>query len=452
MGFTISADVEHDQGMATTMTASEAASLIRPVDTVGFGLGPANPHTLFQALSERVDFEDLVLGGALVLGLFELFGRPGVRYRSGFFGPAERYYASVGAHVELIPAGFRQFGPILEQFCPRVMMVQATVPDERGRVSLGLHHGATREELLRAAKDPDRLLIVETNPRLPWTYGLHGYDHMLEVADIDVLVPGEMDPFELEETPGGAVEEAIAANALELISETATLQTGIGGIPTIVATKLAERPGGAYGVHSEMMTDGLMRLHKAGKVTNAHKGVFDGVSVTTFALGTRELYDWLDHNAEVAFAPVGLMNDPTVIGQNRDLVSINGAIMIDLYGQIVADAVDGRQISGVGGHEDFISGADLSLDDRSLVCLGSVVEVAGERRTRIVPELPAGAVVSTPRHHTGVVVTEHGSADLRGLTVSERARALVEIAHPDFRAELSEAAGRLGPPGARSLL
>jgi acyl-CoA hydrolase len=431
--------------MTTTMTAAEAAALVRPVDTVGFGLGPANPHTLFQALSEREDFEDLQLGGALLLGLFELFARPGVHYRSGFFGPAERYYADLGAGIELVPAGFRQFGPILERFCPRIMMVQATEPDERGRVSLGLHQGATRDELLRAAHDPERLLIVETNPRLPWTYGLHGWDHCLRVEDIDVLVPGQLDPFELAESAGGEVEEAIAGRALELIPDGATLQTGIGSVPSIVASLLAERPGGGYGVHSEMMTDGLMRLHKAGKVTNDRKGVFGGVSVTTFALGTRELYDWLDRNPEVAFAPVGLINDPTIIGRNRDFISINGAIMVDLYGQIVADNVDGRQISGVGGQEDFISGAELSLEDRSLVCLASTVELGGVRRSRIVAELPAGAIVSTPRHHTGIIVTEFGAADLRGLTVAERARALAQVAHPDFRAELADAADRLGP-------
>ena len=383
--------------MTKRMSAQEAAALLRPVDTVGFGLGPANPHSLFSALSERRDWEDLALGGALVLGLFELFSHPGVRYRSGFFGPAERFYAASGAKIELIPAGFRQFGP-----------------------------------------------VVECNPSLPWTYALHGHHHMLDVDEIDVLVDGSTPAFELAETPGGAVEEAIAEQALTLIPDGATLQTGIGGIPTIVATKLADRPGGGFGVHSEMMTDGLMRLHKAGKVTNTEKGIFDGVSVTTFALGSRELYDWLDHNPEVAFAPVSLVNDPTIIGRNRDFVSINGAIMVDLYGQIVADSVDGRQISGVGGHEDFIAGTELNLEDKSLVCMASTIEVAGERRSRIVPQLPAGAVVSTPRHHTGVVVTEQGSADLRGLTVAERAAALVEVAHPDFRAELAEAADRLG--------
>jgi acyl-CoA hydrolase len=187
-----------------------------------------------------------------------------------------------------------------------------------------------------------------------------------------------------------------------------------------------------------------MRLHQAGKVTNRAKGVFDGVSVTTFALGTADLYRWLDDNADVAFLPVDVVNDPSVIGANHQLVSINGAICIDLYGQVVADNIDGRQISGVGGHEDFVAGADLHVDSRSLICLHSTADVGGLVRSRIVPLLPEGSVVSTPRHHTGIVVTEYGAAELTGLTVRERARALADIAHPDFRTKLHAVADTLG--------
>ena len=208
--------------------------------------------------------------------------------------------------------------------------------------------------------------------------------------------------------------------------------------------ELAEGSGGDYGVHSEMFTTGLMHLHRAGKVTNAAKGVFDGVSVTTFALGSSDLYRWLDDNPEVAFLPVDVVNDPTVIGRNRKLVSINGALCLDLYGQVVADSIDGKQISGVGGHEDFVAGAELHVDAHSLICLKSTVTVDGAMRSRILPFLPEGAVVSTPRHHTGVVVTEYGAAQLSGLTVRERALALTEIAHPDFRAELHTVARMLG--------
>jgi acyl-CoA hydrolase len=192
-----------------------------------------------------------------------------------------------------------------------------------------------------------------------------------------------------------------------------------------------------------MFTDGLMHLHRAGKVTNDAKGVFDGVSVTTFALGTTELYDWLDGNRTVAFLPVETVNDPTVVSRNANLVSINGALSVDLYGQVVADNIDGRQISGVGGHEDFVAAAELHLDAHSLICLRSTVVSHAEVVSRIVGVLPEGSVVSTPRHHTGVVVTEYGAAELTGKTVRERAHLLADIAHPDFRADLRKVADRI---------
>jgi acyl-CoA hydrolase len=195
-----------------------------------------------------------------------------------------------------------------------------------------------------------------------------------------------------------------------------------------------------------MFTDGLMRLHLAGKVSNSNKGIFDGVSVTTFALGTADLYDWLDGNHDVAFLDVETVNDPTVIAQNANLVSINGALSVDLYGQVVADNIGGKQISGVGGHEDFVAGAEMHLDARSLICLRSTAQVDGETVSRIVGLLPEGSVVSTPRHHTGVVITEYGAAELAGLTVRERAHALIDVAHPEFRRDLHKVADGLGKP------
>jgi acyl-CoA hydrolase len=325
------------------------------------------------------------------------------------------------------------------------MTAQAAPPDADGRVNLSLHLGATRDELIRAGRDPDRVLLIEINPHLPRTRSLSPeYDNTIPLELIDILVEAAGDPYVLEDSVPSEQDMAIAGHALEFVRDGSTLQIGIGAVPNIVATTLAAGAGGDYGVHSEMFTTGLMHLHLAAKVTNSAKGVFEGVSVTTFALGTSDLYAWLDENPAVAFLPVNVVNDPSVIGSNRKLVSVNGAMCLDLYGQVVADNIDGKQISGVGGHEDFVSGADLSLDAHSLICLHSTVTVGNELRSRILPGLPAGAVVSTPRHHTGVVVTEHGSADLRGLTVRERARALADIAHPDFRTELHRAAEQLG--------
>ena len=360
-------------------------------------------------------------------------------------GPAERVLLAEGHQIELVPGGFRQFAPILARFAPRIMTAQAAPPDADGRLNLSLHLGATRDELIRAGNDPDRVLLVEVNPHLPRTRSLPPeFDNTLPLDLVDVLVEADGQPYALEDAVASEQDEAIAAYALQFVTDGSTLQTGIGAIPNIVATTLANGAGGDYGVHSEMFTTGLMRLHQAGKVTNSAKGVFEGVSVTTFSLGTSDLYRWLDDNSEVAFLPVETVNDPTVIGRNHKLVSINGALCLDLYGQVVADNIDGKQISGVGGHEDFVSAADLSLDARSLICLHSTVTVDGALRSRILPQLPGGAVISTPRHHTSVVVTEFGIAELAGLTVRERATALADIAHPDFRPELHEAAEKLG--------
>jgi acyl-CoA hydrolase len=426
-------------------TPEEAAALIKTRDTIGFGLGPGNPNSFLEALGTRDDWEDLILGGALLLGYYTVLTKPGVSYRSGFFGPAERILLQQGHAVELVPGGFRQFAPILARFAPRVMTAQAAAPDSEGKVNLSLHLGATREELLKAGKDPERVLLVEVNPNLPRTASLPPhYDNTLPMELIDILVEADAEPFVLEDQVPSDIDARIVENALGFVSDGCTLQTGIGAVPNIVANRLANGPGGDFGIHSEMFTTGLMRLHEAGKVSNTRKGIFAGVSVTTFALGTADLYQWLDDNRDVAFLPVDVVNDPTVIGRNHKLVSINGALSVDLYGQVVADNIDGRQISGVGGHEDFVAGAELHPEAHSLICLPSTVGAADDMRSRIVALLPSGAVVSTPRHHTGVVVTEYGAADLMGLTVRERARALAGIAHPSFRQELQAVAETLG--------
>jgi len=431
--------------MTTTCTPEEAISFIRPIDRIGFGLGPANPDAFLTALGTRSDWVELVLGGALLLNYYDVLTQPGVSYRCGFFGPAERVLLAQGHRIEHVPGGFRQFALILSKFAPRVMVAQAAPPDGDGMVNLSLHYGATRPELLRAGRDPNRLLIIEVNPNLPRTNSLPpDFDNTIPVELIDVLVEADGTPFALEEPPPDDVDTAIAGHALTFVADGATLQTGIGTIPNMVASGLAAGPLNGFGIHSEMFTSGLMRLHQAGKVTNAQKGILDGVSVTTFAMGSAELYRWLDGNNEVAFLDVAVVNDPTTISRNANLVSINGALSVDLYGQVVADTIDGRQISGVGGHEDFVAGAELRSDAHSLICLRSTVDVAGTPVSRIVGKLPEGSIVSTPRHHTGVVVTEFGAAQLAGLTVRERAHALVEIAHPDHRLQLRQIADTLG--------
>jgi hypothetical protein len=271
--------------MPAVMSLEDAVALLRPVDTIGFGLGPANPDALLGALGSRDDWEDLQLGGALCLNFFDVFTKPGVSYRCGFFGPAERLLLSMGHRVELVPGGFRQFAPILAKFRPRVMVAQGAPGADPGTVNLSLHLGATRAELMAAGRDPERLLMMEVNPNLPKTKSLPpDYDNTIPLDLIDVVVESTTTPFALAEPPTDEIDAAIAGHALAYVKQGSTLQTGIGAIPNMVASELAQGPLGGFGVHSEMFTTGLMRLHQAGKVTNDAKTVFDGVSVTTFAL------------------------------------------------------------------------------------------------------------------------------------------------------------------------
>ena len=389
----------------------------------------------------NVDIEKLE---RLLAVLTELFNRAGVHYLSGFYGPLDRALRDGGADVDFVPADFRRFGPLLRRQSPRVMATVTAAPDADGWCSLALHAGGTVDELRRAGADPDRLLIVEASDAFPRTYGLGEHRHALHVDEIDILVRSSEAPLALPggEAPPSDVDRAIAENAVAYMPSGVTLQTGIGSIPNQIATLLAEGEGGDFGLHSEMFTDGCMRLHRAGKIANAHKGQFHGVSVTTFAFGSAELYEWLDDNREVAFLPVEVVNAPHVIADNERMVTINGALAIDIHGQVVADTIDGGQFSGIGEAEDFVAGAGLELSDRSLICLPSTYTKDGELRSRIVPWFGPGAVITTPRHHVDVIVTEHGTAELEGLTVRERGEALAAIADPRFRDGLLAAAER----------
>lgn len=429
--------------MAEIVSVQEAVARIGRRDSMGLPLGTGQPPGFLRALGERDDWEDLRIAGALLTVGTELFTRPGVHYLSGFFGPLERMLRDAGANISFAAADFRRLAPLLEAAAPSVMATAAAPADADGWCSLSLHAGGTVDELRRAGADPSRLLVVEASDRFPRTFGLGAeHRHALHVDEIDLLIESQDGPLALPSATPGPVHVEIAQHASRFIEDGATLQTGIGVIPSAIAALLAEGGGSGYGVHSEMFTDGLMRLHQEGKVTNAGKGQFDGLSIATFAMGSEALYRWLHENREVAFLPVDVVNSPHVIAGNAKMIAINGALAIDIHGQVVADTIDGDQFSGIGGAEDFVAGPGLRLDQRSLICLPSTAIVGGEQRSRIVPWFDAGTVVTTPRHHADVVITEYGAAELEAKTVHQRGQALAAIAHPDYRDELLEAAAR----------
>jgi len=424
------------------ISAIEAAALLRDDDSLGIPLGPGQPPAFMAALGERDDWTDLRVYGSHLAVDTDLFSRPGVHYLSTFFAARDRALRDAGANISFAPSDFRRFATIYEARAPRVMCTAAAAPDEDGWCSLSLHAGGTVRELLRAAADPDRILVVEASPRFPRTFGIEpDHPHRVHVDEIDVLIESDAAPEVVPVAPPTDVQREIARNAAAYVTPGSTIQTGIGAIPSMVATLLAEGGVGDLGIHSEVFTDGLMKLHEAGAVSN-RKGTFEGRSVTTFALGSADLYRWLDGNEDVAFLPVDVVNSPEVIARNRRMVSINGAIAVDVHGQVVADTVGGRQYSGIGGHEDFAAGVGLVLEDRSLLCLPSTATVGGAVISRIVPCFERGTVITTPRHQVDVVVTEFGAAELAGRTVHQRGMALAAIAHPAHRDEIAAAAER----------
>jgi len=417
-------------------TLSEAVAMIHPQDTLAVPIATGQPSAFLHALGERGDYTDLSVFSGLLIQPYTVLSQPGVRLTSGFYGPIERMLAAMGGHIDYLPADFLGWERYALRAKPRVVASILSPVDEHGFLSFGLHAGATYNAFHSAARDPERLAIAEVNPNMPRVLGLGRYGgNRIHISEIDCVIESTTPMFELPETTVSAEDRAIAAFVEGLVDNGATLQIGIGGVPNIVAALLAAGTKGDFGIHTEMFVDGIMRLHQAGKISN-HKGIHDGYSVATFGAGGADLYRWMNDNPEVRMLPVAEVNDPAIIRRNRRMVSINGALAVDLSGQVMADTTGARQYSGVGGHELFATGAGSSEGGKSIICLHSTAVVGGERQSTITRALPLGTPITTPRHHVQLVVTEHGVADLSMLTARERATALIEVAHPDFRDQL----------------
>jgi len=258
---------------------------------------------------------------------------------------------------------------------------------------------------------------------------------------VDYVIQGDDGPApELPNPPPTEVDAAVGRRIAAEIEDGACLQIGIGGMPNAVCTLLAESSVTDLGVHTEMMTDGLAELYKRGRITGARKQLNPGKAVYTFALGSRDLYATLDRNHDMQCCPVDYTNSPHIIMQNERVISINNTTQIDLQGQAASESDGHRHISGTGGQLQFVRGAYASKHGKSFICLSSTYDKRGERRSRIVLDLTAGNVVTTPRSDVMFVVTEYGMVNLKGKSVAERAQALIGIAHPDFREGLERQA------------
>lgn len=316
-----------------------------------------------------------------------------------------------------------------------VAIIHVSLPDEHGFCSLGVEVGLTKSPAESA-----KIIIAEVNQQMPRTLG----DSFIHVSRLNYIIPVDypIPEMPMSEDGNSDVVEKIAGHVVELIPDGATMQLGIGAIPDAVLKYLGNKKD--LGVHSELFSDGVIDLFNAGVITNARKTLHPGKIIAGFMLGTKRLYDWSDDNPLIEFHRTEYVNDPFVIAQNERMVAINSAIEVDLTGQVCADSIGPKLYSGVGGQLDFIYGASRSKGGVPIIALPSTTVLKdGTPITRIAAMLKQGAGVVTSRNHVRYIVTEYGVADLYGKTIRQRARQLIDIAHPDFRADLEKQAGEL---------
>jgi acyl-CoA hydrolase/GNAT superfamily N-acetyltransferase len=421
-----------DRHRAKLATPAEAVALIRPGRRILIGSGAAAPASLVEALVSHGDH----LADNEIVHLLTLGPAPYVRPE---FAARFRHTAFfIGANVrEAVQEGAADFLPVFLSEIPAlirsrrvrvdVALIQVSPPDAHGFVSLGVS-----VDVVRAAVESAELVLAEVNPHMPRTHG----DSSVPVSRIDRLIPVETPLAELRSEAPGEVERAIGHHVATLIPDGATIQVGIGRIPDAVLAALSHHR--ELGVHTEMLSDGVMRLVEAGVITGARKSLLPGKLVTSFVMGTRELYAWADDHPLLELRPSDFTNDPSVIARNDRMVSINSALAVDLTGQVASDTLKGQFFSGIGGQVDFVRGAARSRDGKAIIALPSTAK--GGTLSRICPVLEEGTGVVTSRGDVRYVVTEYGVADLWGRNIRERALALIEIAHPKFRAQLLEAA------------
>ncbi|HVP10111.1 MAG TPA: GNAT family N-acetyltransferase [Phycisphaerae bacterium] len=406
------------------VTAVEAVKGIRPGQRVFIGSGAGEPQTLVEALTAREDLADTEIVHILTLGL-ATYAEPrfGNRFRHNayFIGPNVREAVSQGRadytpiFLSEIPALFRSGRVVID-----AALIAVSPPDEHGYCSYGVSI-----DIVKAGTESAQKVIAEVNEQMPRAHG----DCFIHVRDIDMLVPSDRPILEAPQGAPDELAERIARHIANLVEDGATLQLGIGTIPDAVLHYLGNFKD--LGIHTEMFSDGIIPLIEKGVITNARKTLHRGKIVSSFVMGSRKLYDFVNNNPLVEFHPTEYTNDPFVIAQNDKMISINSAIEVDLTGQVCADSLGMMFYSGIGGQVDFVRGAARSKGGKPIIALPATA--ANGNISRIVPYLKQGAGVVTSRGDVHYVVTEFGSAFLHGKSIRERALALIQIADPRFR-------------------
>jgi acyl-CoA hydrolase len=420
---------------AKLVSAADAMHQVRDSDSIIVPTGVGEPPSLLGALSDqRRDFRDVKVTQILAMRKYAYIDpttTEHVRHVALFFGGATRAGGQAG-WIDFIPNYFSEIPAHIErgQIPADVVFSMASPMDAHGWFALSLGADYTMAASARA-----RAVVLEVNPNVPFAYG-NCHVHISQVA---ALVESSDPVLEVGLPKIGPVQEAIGKYVADLIDDGSTLQIGYGGIPDAVVMQLAHKHD--LGVHTEMIGDGLLSLMACGAVTNRRKNYLPGKSIATFALGSNSLYRFMDRNPGLEIHPVDFTNDPALAGRNDNLVAINATMQIDLLGQCGSESLGHAPYSGTGGQTDFVRAANRSRGGKAFIVLPSTAK--DDSISRIVLSLSPGTHLSTSKNDINYVVTEYGVAQLRGKSAVQRARELIGIAHPNFRAELTRQAGRM---------
>ncbi len=412
------------------VTADEAVRKIKSGDRVVFGHAAGEPRVLVDAMVRNASsYKNVEIVHMVAMGKGEYCNpeySENFTHNALFAGGPTRKAIHEGralftpCHFSRIPALFTE-----KKLQVDVVLIMLSLPDEHGYCSYGVSVDYTKP-----ATESAKVVIAEVSPHMPRTYG----ESMIHVSEIDFIVETETKPAVLNPPVLSETDEKIGKNIAELIDDGDCLQLGIGAVPDAILNFLTDKKD--LGIHSEMFSDGVVNLVEKGVINCSKKNFHPGRMVVTFLMGTEKLYKFVNNNPLVEMYPVSYVNNPAVIARNDNMVSVNSALQVDFTGQVVSDTIGYKQYSGTGGQLDFVRGASWSNGGKSILAFSSTA--AGGKLSRVVSHIDEGASVTTPRTDTHYIVTEYGIADLKGKSVVERARALIKIAHPDFREELAK--------------
>lgn len=416
-------------------TPEEAVKVVKDGDWVDYTSSLGKPILLDRALAKRRDeLQDVKIRGNLLEGPICVAecdeSGEHFTYHSWHCSSYERKLCDKGL-CYYIPMVFQNNAAYYEFFLHvNVVMVSVSPMDKHGYFNYSVNTGVAAP-IVRTAD----IVILEVNENMPKVHG--GYDECIHISEVDYIVEGEHEPFTyVKPAEPSERDRIIASHIIPYLSDGATLQLGIGSLPNALGELIAESELKDLGMHTEFCTDAYLSLHNSGKLTNKRKNIDRGKGVFGCAMGSKELYEWLDDNHGIAAYPLEYVNRPSIISQIDNMVSINSCVAVDLYGQVAAEGSGSRQISGTGGQLDFLIGASASRGGKAFICMSSThTDRHGVVHSRIQPQFN-GDIITSPRSQVYFLATEYGVINLEGRSTWERAEALISIAHPDFREDL----------------